>query len=47
MEDKDLIQLALGIISPWYVKNINLDVSQKRMDIFLDFIIGSKFFCPS
>jgi len=43
MEDKDLIQLALGLSSPWYVKDINLDISKKRMDIYLDFIRGTKF----
>ncbi len=46
MEDKELIQLALGLLSPWYVKDINLDVSKKRMDIYLDFTKGTKFPCP-
>ena len=46
MEDKDLIQLALGITPPWFVKELNLDTSKKRMDIYLDFIKGSKFLCP-
>lgn len=46
MEDKELIQIALGLSSPWYVKDINLDISKKRMDIHLDFIKGTKFHCP-
>lgn len=46
MEDKDLIQLALGIMPPWFVKEPNLDTSKKRMDIYLDFTKGSKFACP-
>lgn len=46
MEDKELIQVALGISNPWFVKNINLDTSKKRMDIYLDFIKGTKFPCP-
>jgi len=46
MEDKELIQVALGITNPWFVKNINLDTSKKRMDIYLDFIKGTKFPCP-
>jgi transposase len=46
MDDKLLIQMALGITAPWYVKNINLDVSNKRMDIYLDFTRGTKFPCP-
>ena len=46
MDDKGLIQVALGIQSPWFVKDINLDTSKKRMDIYLDFIKGSRFPCP-
>ena len=46
MEDKELIQIALGINSPWYVKEIKLNTSHKRMDIYLDFTKGSKFHCP-
>ena len=46
MDDKLLIQMALGITSPWYVKDINLDISKKRMDIYLDFTRGTKFPCP-
>lgn len=46
MDDKGLIQVALGVQSPWFVKDINLDTSKKRMDIYLDFIKGSRFPCP-
>jgi hypothetical protein len=46
VDDKELIQLALGLSSPWYVKDINLDIFEKRMDIYLDFIKGTKFPCP-
>jgi transposase len=46
MDDKLLIQMALGITPPWYVKDINLDISKKRMDIYLDFTRGTKFPCP-
>ena len=46
MDDKELIQVALGVQSPWFVKDINLDTSKKRMDIYLDFIKGSRFPCP-
>lgn len=45
MEDKELIQLALGLSSPWYVKDINLDISKKRMDIHLDYVKGTKLPC--
>ncbi|ETA66605.1 ISL3 family transposase [Methanolobus sp. WCC1] len=46
MDDKLLIQMALGITPPWYVKDIDLNVSKKRMDIYLDFTKGTKFPCP-
>ena len=46
VDDKELIQLALGLSSPWYVKEIDLNVSEKRMDIYLDFTRGKKFPCP-
>lgn len=46
MDDKGLIQVALGVQSPWFVEDINLDTSKKRMDIYLDFIKGSRFPCP-
>lgn len=35
MDDKDLIQLALGVTPPWLVKELNIDTSKKRMDIYL------------
>lgn len=46
IEDTDLIQLALGITPPWFAKELNLDTSKERMDIYHDFIKGSKFLCP-
>jgi hypothetical protein len=46
VKDKELIQLALGLSSPWYVKDIDFNVSKKRMDIYLDFTKGTKFHCP-
>lgn len=46
MDDKELIQVALGVNSPWYVKEIKLSTTNKRMDIYLDFTKGSNFPCP-
>ena len=45
MDDKKLIQITLGIETPWYVKEIELNTSKKRMDIYLDFTKGTKFPC--
>ena len=38
-----LFRSALGIESPWYVKDISFDLELKRLDIDLDFTRGSKF----
>ncbi|ABE51238.1 ISL3-like element ISMbu4 family transposase [Methanococcoides burtonii] len=46
MEDKELIQITLGLLSPWFVKDIDLNTSKRRMDIYLDFSKGTKFSCP-
>ena len=45
MDDKKLIQITLVIETPWYVKEIELNTSKKRMDIYLDFTKGTKFPC--
>lgn len=46
MDDKKLIQITLGIETPWHVKEIELNTSKKRIDIYLDFTKGTKFPCP-
>jgi len=38
-----LFEAALGITSPWYVKAIDFDVSEKRLRIDVDFKAGSTF----
>lgn len=39
----NLFELALNINEPWFVKNINFDVNNKRLDIYIDFKKGSSF----
>jgi transposase len=46
MQDKDLFGKALGLRSPWFVKDLVLDVEKKRVDIFVDFERGNSFPCP-
>jgi transposase len=41
--EKELFLKALGLAHPWYIKDFSLDVEKERMDIFLDFEVGSKF----
>jgi hypothetical protein len=38
-----LFEAALGISSPWYVKEINFDVTNKSLYIEVDFEAGSTF----
>ena len=30
MNDKELMQLALGIKKPWYIEKVTLDLDEKR-----------------
>jgi transposase len=46
MRDTDLFQLALGLVSPWYVADCAFDGEEKRLDLKLDFKAGSRFACP-
>lgn len=46
MRDTHLLQLALGILSPWFVAASNFDAEKKRLDIALDFKTGARFDCP-
>jgi transposase len=46
MKETELIQIALMLTPPWKVSECQFDVNQTRLDIHLDFIRGSRFFCP-
>ncbi|MBF0551705.1 MAG: transposase [Deltaproteobacteria bacterium] len=46
MEDRQLFQLALGLLPPWTVADCSFDIEEKRLDIHLDFPRGSTFLCP-
>ena len=47
MRDTDLMQLALGLESPWRVKACTFDADARRLDIDIDFASGSRFPCPA
>jgi transposase len=47
MRDTDLMQLALGLGSPWRVKACTFDAEARRLDIEIDFPRGSRFPCPA
>lgn len=46
MRDTDIFELALGLASPWKVKESIFDPDSKRLDILLNFARGSTFTCP-
>lgn len=43
MFTQQLFELALNIQDPWYIKDIQFDVKNKRLDIHIDFHKGSVF----
>jgi transposase len=43
MDMSTLFSAALHIEKPWFVKNVDFDVKQKRLNIMLDFVKGSTF----
>jgi len=45
MQDRDLLQSALGLASPWRVVRSEFDAAQRRLDIHIDFAVGSRFAC--
>ena len=47
MKETELIHIALMLTPPWQVSECRFDVNQKRLDIYLDFVKGSQFSCPT
>ncbi len=43
MNTKEIFGKALGIVEPWFVVGVNLDVKSKRLDIHIDFRRGTTF----
>lgn len=41
---KNLFEMALNIVEPWFIKDIDFNVAQKRLNIIIDFKEGSKFY---
>jgi hypothetical protein len=37
MLDTKIFEAALAINSPWYIKDVQFDVTAKKLDIFIDF----------
>jgi len=46
MRDTELYRHLLGLVSPWTVANVNLDIAAQRVDVFAEHPKGEKWACP-
>lgn len=47
MDELGLFSLALGLTKPWQVTDLKFSKEEGRLDLWLDFLKGSKFPCPA
>ena len=47
MDELGLFSLALGLTKPWQVVDLKFSKEEGRLDLWLDFLKGAKFPCPS
>ena len=43
MQIEELFTMALGLSNPWYVKQLDFDVEEKKLLIEIDFKSGARF----
>ena len=46
MKELELFQAALGLGDEWFVQKTEFNATDKRLDIYLDFVPGTQFDCP-
>jgi transposase len=46
MQERELLQAALGLAEPWRVARTEFSAPERRLDIYLDFPRGARFACP-
>ena len=46
MHDKELYFQVLGLVSPWKVKEVKLDMKSQRVDVWIEWPEGEKVKCP-
>jgi transposase len=42
-ETPEIFQKAIGLVTPWYIKEVKFTAEEKRLDIYVDFIKGTRF----
>jgi transposase len=42
-----LVEAALGVVSPWFVQGVDFDAAKKTLTIVIDFAAGSRFAHPA
>lgn len=47
MRDIDLYRHLLGLVAPWTVKRVALDVKEQRVDVWVEHEEGRKWSCPA
>lgn len=47
MDELGLFTLALGLTKPWLVSDLRFSKEEGRLDLWIDFVKGAKFPCPS
>ncbi len=46
MDDKELYRQILGVVAPWEIENIDLDMDKNRVDIYLQWPYKQEGICP-
>lgn len=46
MHETEFYQQILGLMSPWIVANVNLDLEAGQVDVHVEHADGAKFRCP-
>jgi len=46
MDDKELYRQILGVVAPWDIETIDLDMDKDRVDIYLQWPYKQEGICP-
>jgi transposase len=46
MQEREFYQQILGLSSPWFVREVTLDMANRRVDVYVEHPAETKFCCP-